>query len=152
MRRLTFGVITGILAVFLMSAAALATEPVTVDQPAYTIVVTHTTDAKGSNAVNIRVTPKENSKLNPEFPTKLSIKAPAGFQFSADSFSGKDFAKYLEKEYEITLPYNDSAARESGDLVMDFRFGTCTVVDGHTKSCMMQNWKINFKLEAPAAK
>jgi len=121
-----------------------------VDKPAYKIEVSQITDAQGKKAVSIKVTPKENSKLNPEFPTKLSIKAPAGFQFSGESFAGKDFSKYLEKHFEISLPFDDSAAKVSGDLAIEFRFGTCNVMNGQTKSCMMQNEKISFKLEAPA--
>ncbi len=131
-------------------AVSAAQAPLLVDQPAYRMEVSQITDINGKKAVNIKITPKENSKLNPEFPTKLNIKAPVGFKFSKDSFSGSDFSDYKEKSFEISMPYNDSEAKAGGELVVEIRFGTCSVVNGQTKSCMMQSWKLNFKLEAPA--
>jgi len=133
------------------SLAFAAEVPLLLDKAAYKLEVGLAVDARGAKAVSMKITPKENNKLNPEFPTRLSIKAPAGFQFSGDSFTGKDFSKYAEKSFEIALPFSDSAATASGDLAIEIRFGTCSVSNGQTKSCMMQNEKLNFRLETKAA-
>jgi len=145
------GVFSVLLLLSLPTLASAAQAPLLSDKAAYKLEISQIVDAQNKKAVSIKVTPKENSKMNPEFPTKLNIKAPAGFQFVQESFTAKDFSKYTEKSFEIALQFSDTAATASGDLAIEFRFGTCNVANGQTKSCMMQNEKLNFRLEAPAA-
>lgn len=115
------------LAAFALLAAPLAFAPAASANsatPGYTLKVEAPPAQKGQPAVaKILVVPAAGYHINKEFPTSLSLTAPAGVKLGKTHLGSKDAAKWEEKGGEFDVSYT---AEKSGKVTGELKLAVCS--------------------------
>ena len=100
---------------------------VVADTDAYTIKLSApATMTSGSDGnATIELIPKGTYHLNKEFPTKLTVAAPADVKLKKDSQGIADAVTYKEKEGKWSFEFKPSAAGDKS-FTCKFKFAVCT--------------------------
>lgn len=137
-----------LVAAFALFAAPLVAGPAFAQagpQPAtasYALKIDAPPAKKGQRAVaRIKITPGLGYHINKEYPTKLSLHAPAGVTIDKPQLAAKDAAKWEEKGGEFDVSYTAAHAgkqRVTGEL----KFAVCSA-----SSCNPQSSTVSFEID-----
>ena len=88
----------------------------------------------GRGTVLWRLQSVAGSKLNLEFPLKLTLAPGPELTLPQTTYTNADFSPRTEKEMVVSVPYTLKGAAR---LDYTLRFGVCLQKNGQTASCMM---------------